>query len=264
MVLSVHVVLIGGMLLQGCKDTSKTETKDPSLTSTSPSDTTPPPATTPAPDTSVPAVTSTAALSNQTMATTAPQIQTMPNSANSAPPVAVLPPPAMVTAPPVASGGDYVIAQGDTLGAIAKRNSVSLRALIDANPGINPKRLQIGHKLQIPVGGATVAATTPTGSSSMGMAPLDATSDSPSYTVKSGDTLGRIARAHGTSYKKIMALNDLKTTAIRVGQKLKMPAPKPAGAETIPASASISPASASAPAPGPISSASAPTAAVAN
>ncbi len=52
----------------------------------------------------------------------------------------------------------------------------------------------------------------------------EAASDGSTYTVKSGDTLGKIARAHGTSYKKIMAVNDLKTTAIHVGQKLKMPA----------------------------------------
>ena len=79
------------------------------------------------------------------------------------------------------------------------------------------------------------------------------------YVVKSGDTLGKIARAHGTSYKKIMALNDLKTTGIRVGQKLKMPAPKPAGADAAPASASIS--STAAASPGQVSSVSAPVSA---
>ncbi len=31
MIVTVHVVLIGGMLLQGCKDTSKETAKDPSI-----------------------------------------------------------------------------------------------------------------------------------------------------------------------------------------------------------------------------------------
>ena len=49
------------------------------------------------------------------------------------------------------------------------------------------------------------------------------TGDTGSYTVKSGDTLSKIAKANHTTYKKIMALNDLKTTSIKVGQKLKVP-----------------------------------------
>ena len=51
------------------------------------------------------------------------------------------------------------------------------------------------------------------------------------YTVKSGDMLLRIAKAHGTTVKKIMALNDLKTTSIRAGQKLKLPAARAASSE---------------------------------
>jgi LysM repeat protein len=70
------------------------------------------------------------------------------------------------------------------------------------------------------------------------------TGDTSTYTVKSGDTLSRIAKANHTSYKKLMALNDLKTTSIKVGQKLKVPSKAPAPAETpaappTPASASV-------------------------
>ena len=39
---------------------------------------------------------------------------------------------------------------GDTLGAIAHKNGISLKALMEANPGVNPKKLQIGQKIQIP------------------------------------------------------------------------------------------------------------------
>jgi LysM repeat protein len=272
MILTVHVVVIGGMLLQGCKDTSKADAnKDSAVAANSTPDTSAPPAAgansnpSPAPvaDTSVPPVTSTATLSNQTMTSVSPGSVT-PGVVSTVPPVSVLPPPASVGAP-AATSGEYVIAQGDTMGAIAKKNSVSLRALMEANPGVNPKKLQIGHKLQIPAGGPTIAGNT-TATPNSGAIAADTISDNAgsTYVVKSGDTLGRIARAHGTSFKRIMALNDLKTTAIRVGQKLKMPAPKPAGTESIPAAASIAPASTATPGPGPISSATPPTAAVAN
>ena len=44
-----------------------------------------------------------------------------------------------------------------------------------------------------------------------------------SYKVKKGDSLRKIAREFGISYKKIMKVNELKSTAIRVGQILKIP-----------------------------------------
>lgn len=42
------------------------------------------------------------------------------------------------------------------------------------------------------------------------------------YTVKRGDTLGKIAKANGTTYEMLQRLNGLKTSRINVGQKLKM------------------------------------------
>jgi LysM repeat protein len=53
-----------------------------------------------------------------------------------------------------------------------------------------------------------------------------AAGDSSVYTVKPGDTLGKIARMNHTSAEKIKTLNALKTTVIRIGQKLKVPASK--------------------------------------
>jgi len=154
-------------------------------------------------------------------------------------------PPAIVTpaAPPAATGAsEYVIASGDTLGAIAHKNGLALKALMDANPGINPKKLHIGQKVQIPAGASSVASAASPGAAAPDMAatPGDATT----YTVKSGDTLSKIAKLNHTSFKKIMAMNDLKTTSIKVGQKLKLPV-KAAGTETptpaAPASAAVVP-----------------------
>jgi peptidoglycan endopeptidase LytE len=50
------------------------------------------------------------------------------------------------------------------------------------------------------------------------------------YTVKSGDTLSRIARQHGTTVAALKELNGLTLDSIKAGQKLKLPA-KPAPAE---------------------------------
>ena len=45
----------------------------------------------------------------------------------------------------------------------------------------------------------------------------------PTYTVKSGDTLTRIAKKNGTTVKAIKAENNLTTDHIKVGLKLKIP-----------------------------------------
>ena len=47
-----------------------------------------------------------------------------------------------------AGPGEYAVAKGDTLGSIAKKAGISLKALQDLNPGVNPNRLQIGQKLK--------------------------------------------------------------------------------------------------------------------
>jgi LysM repeat protein len=242
MILSVHVVVIGGMLLQGCKDTSTKDqaAKDSALSPTAD-------LTSPAPSNTVGAT----AIPTEVPTTLNPNISnayagTTPTAAPAppiAPPLASVVPPAKSTdLAPQGEAKDYVIAKGDTLAAIAHRNGVSLKALTEANPSVNAKKLQIGQKLQIPAGTAALAATSTAGASPA--AGIEAAQgDGSLYVVKSGDTLSKIAKAHGTSFKKIMAMNELKTTSIRAGQKLKMPAAKASIAEpsATPASASTTP-----------------------
>jgi len=78
--------------------------------------------------------------------------------------------------------------------------------------------LKIGQKLTLPAGGSTSPDST---------APTALASDDTggvTYSVKSGDTLSKIAKHHGTTVKAIENANGLSTTKIKVGQKLKIPA----------------------------------------
>jgi len=142
---------------------------------------------------------------------------------------------------------EYVIVRGDTLGKIAKANHISLKALEDANPGVTPTKLKVGQKLQVPA--STEASTSAESMTSTDM------SGGETYSVKSGDTLSRIAKANGVSLKALEAANpNVDPNHIKVGQKLNIPvkaeAPAATTANTPPAVSSPVPAAA-APAPAP-------------
>jgi LysM repeat protein len=150
-----------------------------------------------------------------TIDTNTPEIDTnAPMMEASNPPVEA---PVETNAPPPpveAATTEYVVVKGDSFSKIAKKFGVSVRAVEDANPNIAPTKLQVGQKLTIP------AAT----ENSSAMAPTTSTGGEETYVVKSGDTLTRIARHYGVTVKAIESENNLSTTQIKVGQKLKIPA----------------------------------------
>lgn len=122
-------------------------------------------------------------------------------------------------APPETPGvaTDYVVKSGDTYVTIAKSKKVSVNALKEANPGVEPTKLQIGQKLHIP------APTAPTAQIASTAPATDANTGDPLYTVKSGDTLIKIAQDHKTTVRALRTANNLRTDGIKVGQKLKIP-----------------------------------------
>ena len=134
------------------------------------------------------------------------------------PPVVIPPVAPLEPIAPAAGGSEYVVVKGDSLAKIAKKNGVSTK-------------LKVGQKLTIPAGGKTSADAVAPASVAGG------DTGGASYTVKSGDTLTKIAKKNGTTAKAIQAANGLTTTKIHVGQKLKIPSKAEAAAPAAPAPA---------------------------
>ena len=110
------------------------------------------------------------------------------------------------------SSGWYRVRQGDTLEKIARRNGTTVRRLCQLNGIKETKILHPGDRLKV----SGNASPTPPKVAGQG-------SGSNTYTVRSGDTLSKIARQHGTSVKRLCQLNGIKeNSTLRVGQKLKV------------------------------------------
>jgi LysM repeat protein len=117
----------------------------------------------------------------------------------------------------------YRVARGDTLARIAQRHSVSQKALVQANPSVESAKLQVGQWLRIPDGfQVAVVAKRMTNAANLDVKPPGGASP---YTVRSGDTLAKVAQSHGTTVSALRALNELKSDQLTVGWTLKLPAP---------------------------------------
>lgn len=121
---------------------------------------------------------------------------------------------------------EYTVKKGDTLASIAKRHGVSVAALRDANglsklPGRGTAIMIPGQAASAPVRDARRAGTGTSGS----------------YTVRSGDTLGGLAKSWGTDVASIQSVNGMKAgeTSLRVGASLKVPSGGRAARSAVPA-----------------------------
>lgn len=126
-------------------------------------------------------------------------------------------------APKAVEGVEYKVKAGDNLSKIAKRNGVSLIALLDANNMTRDAILKVGQTLIIPGGTKAAADVSSTEKASLTSAETTTSTASTGYIVQKGDSLSKVAIKFNSSVKKIMELNGLKNTNIRVGQKLKVP-----------------------------------------
>lgn len=115
------------------------------------------------------------------------------------------------------SGGWYRVRSGDTLEKIARRNGTTINQLCKLNGISRNKVLHPGDRLRVS------GKASSNSSSSVGSSKSSKSGGSATYTVRRGDTLGKIARAHGTTVKKLCQLNGIRESKpIREGQKLKV------------------------------------------
>lgn len=222
-ILAVHVVLLGSLLMAGCKRTTDqtgveqtnelaTTYPPPPVTQIPTVTETPLPPPLPTPTTTDVAVTG---------ANTGLVTGTTPQTGISIDALREPVPQPPVTQPDQTLGlsqpqGEHVVVKGDSFYTIAKKYGVTTRAVQEANPGIDPTRLKIGQKLVVPARMASATGATPSNGTTNGGAKT--------YTVKSGDTLTAIARRNGVTVRQLQAANNLVTTQIKVGQKLRVPA----------------------------------------
>jgi LysM repeat protein len=136
-------------------------------------------------------------------------------------PPALLEPSAPFAAPATAT--EYTVLKGDSFSRIGKKHGVTAAAIAAANPGVDSTKLRIGQKLLVPPASPAKTAQVPTVDT-----PSAARADSGHavHIVKSGESLSKIARQHGTTIRAIRDANNLRTDRILVGQKLKVPAGK--------------------------------------
>lgn len=113
------------------------------------------------------------------------------------------------------SGGTYTVKKGDTLGVIAQKYGVTVKALQSAN-NMSGTNLKIGQKLTIPGKGVAVASNTGGNQTSAAKALT-------SYKVKSGDSPYSIARNHSMQLSRFLAINNLTPkSVIKPGQIVKV------------------------------------------
>ena len=220
LIVSAHVIVIGGLLLQGC-DRKAARVDE----------------TTPVPTNGMEtplfnAATNASVLTNLTGLPTptnppipAPSFGAAGGSNGFANSPAPLPEPAPAPAE-TAQPREYTVVKGDSPARIAKANGVSLPALLAANPGLVPSKLKIGQKIAIPALAAPAPVKLAPGASTVSAEPVTATAGT--HVVKAGDTLVKIARQHGVTVAQIRTANAMKTNRLLVGQKLKIPTRKPA------------------------------------
>jgi LysM repeat protein len=121
----------------------------------------------------------------------------------------------LILAGRVAADTTYTVVRGDTLSAIARRFGVTVPALAEANHLVNPNLIYVGQTLVVPGVAAPGANPSP---------PSPPPPAGAAYVVRPGDTLYRIAIAHGVTIAALVQANNLSNpNLLFVGQVLLLP-----------------------------------------
>ena len=141
--------------------------------------------------------------------------------------------------PPATNGSTYVAQAGDSVSRLASKflgsNTKANRdAIVNANPSLKEdiNKIIIGKSYIIPKGNKTEASVPDRASERQAQKPSTASSQDHWYTVKSGDSLWKIAEAQCGDAKAVAAIKELnkdilKNDTVQAGQKIRLPnAPK--------------------------------------
>lgn len=112
----------------------------------------------------------------------------------------------------------HVVKKGENLSIIAKKYHISVKQLKTWN-NLKSDNLSIGQKLIVYSSGAPMAQA---GNAK----PVERSTTQKTHVVKSGETLGKIAQKYKCSVTDLKKWNNLKSTTIKVGQKLKVYPPE--------------------------------------
>jgi len=223
-----HVAGFAVVLMQGCQKDAKTA----GTTSLE---------TNGAAGLSLPAIGDTNAMFStgaSTISTQAPTLAYTPptgyvGQAQAPAPIAEMTEPPTTVAPTETPLSDYKVVSGDTLSRIASKHHITVKSILNVNPNLDPKKLQAGKTIKIPAvplpegSATTTAAVAPPAATASGPSAISSGASGSGngvYVVRSGDTLTKIARNNGITVAQLRAANNMKTTRVLVGQKLKIPA----------------------------------------
>lgn len=138
-------------------------------------------------------------------------------------------PPVEVPQPPAHSPGlaVHVVQPGETLFAIARDHGTTLDALLEANDGVDPRRMRPGQEIRLPRSAAPASPPRPPvvdPPPTPQPHPPSPTTPAKIHTVAAGESLYAIARRHGVTAEAIVAANDLDNPdTLSIGQKLRIP-----------------------------------------
>jgi LysM repeat protein len=139
-------------------------------------------------------------------------------------------------------GNLYIVQPGDTLSSIASRLHMRQSDLQRLNNLNDPNRLRVGQKLVISgtvpapvVASSDTPKSAPSLPSSLPIKSSKSVSGTPDmYTIKSGDTISKIAKELNVSQEDLIELNSIdNATSLQAGKKLLIP--KKSAAEKQPA-----------------------------
>lgn len=130
-----------------------------------------------------------------------------------------------------AEASTHNVKSGDTLWSIAQKNNVTVSQLKSWN-NLSSNLILVNQNLKVSASGSSSSSSSKSSSSTSSNSSTSSSSNSSSgsssnggtYTVKSGDTLSSIARAHGTNYRTLMDINNISGHLIYPGQTLKLSA----------------------------------------